>query len=167
VNLEGFGMAGTQADQAPKRYGRWLDELHENSGFRPYPDFGALADRLQKNNPRLARDRAEFLAWHWGRETPDGRVLLRGDPAHKIINPVLYRYEETRACWSQVTAPVLWVDAAESETLKHVGLSAAQYAERRAVFRDLKYVTVQNAGHMLHHDQPEQVARLIEEFLLA
>jgi len=167
VNLEGFGMAGTQPDQAPKRYGRWLDELHENSGFRPYPDFGALADRLQKNNPRLARDRAEFLAWHWGRETPDGRVLLRGDPAHKIINPVLYRYEETRACWSQVTAPVLWVDAAESETLKHVGLTAAQYAERRAVFRDLKYVTVQNAGHMLHHDQPEQVASLIEEFLLA
>jgi len=167
VNLEGFGMAGTQPDQAPKRYGRWLDELHENSGFRPYPDFSALADRLQKNNPRLARDRAEFLAWHWGRETPDGRVLLRGDPAHKIVNPVLYRYEETRACWSQVTAPVLWVDAAESETLKRVGLSAAQYAERRAVFRDLKYVTVQNAGHMLHHDQPEQVASLIEEFLLA
>jgi pimeloyl-ACP methyl ester carboxylesterase len=167
VNLEGFGMAGTQPDQAPKRYGRWLDELHENSGFRPYPDFSALADRLQKNNPRLARDRAEFLAGHWGRETPDGRVLLRGDPAHKIVNPVLYRYEETRACWSQVTAPVLWVDAAESETLKRVGLSAAQYAERRAVFRDLKYVTVQNAGHMLHHDQPEQVASLIEEFLLA
>ena len=98
VNLEGFGMAGTQPEQAPTRYGRWLDELHENSGFRPYPDFSALADRLQKNNPRLARDRAEFLAWHWGRETPDGRVLLRGDPAHKIVNPVLYRYEETRAC---------------------------------------------------------------------
>jgi len=24
---------------------------------------------------------------------------------------------------------------------------------------------VHNAGHMLHHDQPEQVAHLIEEFL--
>ncbi len=55
VNLEGFGMAATQPDQAPKRYALWLDELHQNSGFRPYPDFGALADRLQKNNPRLAR----------------------------------------------------------------------------------------------------------------
>ena len=96
---------------------------------------------------------------------PDGRVLLRGDPAHKIINPVLYRFEETRACWAQVSAPVLWVDAAESETLKRVGLSAEQYAERRAAFRSLRYVTVHNAGHMLHHDQPEQVAHLIEEFL--
>jgi len=167
VNLEGFGMAATQPDLAPKRYALWLDELHQNSGFRPYPDFGALADRLQKNNPRLARPRAEFLARHWGREAPDGRVLLRGDPAHKIINPVLYRYEETRACWAQVSAPVLWVDAAESEALKRIGLSADQYAERRAAFRTLRYVTVQNAGHMLHHDQPEQVASLIEEFLLA
>jgi pimeloyl-ACP methyl ester carboxylesterase len=166
VNLEGFGMAATTPDQAPKRYGLWLDELHQGSGFRPYPDFGALADRLQKNNPRLARTRAEFLARHWGREMPDGRVLLRGDPAHKIVNPVLYHYEEARACWSQVSAPVLWVDAAESETLKRVGLSAEQYAERRAAFRNLRYVTVQGAGHMLHHDRPEEVARLIEDFLL-
>jgi len=167
VNLEGFGMAATKPEQAPKRYALWLEELHQGSGFRPYPDFGALADRLQKNNPRLARVRAEFLARHWGREMPDGRVLLRGDPAHKIVNPVLYRYEEARACWSQVSAPVLWVDAAESETLKRVGLSAEQYAERRAAFRNLRYATVQGAGHMLHHDQPEEVARLIEEFLLA
>ena len=165
VNLEGFGMAATHPDQAPKRYARWLDELHHHGGFRPYADFGALAARLQKNNPRLAPERAEFLARHWGREMPDGRVLLRGDPAHKIVNPVLYRYEETRACWAQVTAPVLWVDAAQSEALKHVGLSAAQYAERRAAFRSLRYATVHNAGHMLHHDQPEEVARLIEEFL--
>jgi pimeloyl-ACP methyl ester carboxylesterase len=165
VNLEGFGMSATQPQQAPARYARWLDELRESSGFRPYASFAALADRLQKNNPRLARERAEFLARYWGRETADGRVLLRGDPAHKIVYPVLYRYEETRACWQQVSAPVLWLDAADSESLKRVGLSEAQYAERRAAFRDLRYATVADAGHMLHHDQPERVARLVEDFL--
>ena len=30
-------------------------------------------------------------------------MVLRGDPAHKIVNPMLYRYEEARACWQQVT----------------------------------------------------------------
>jgi len=167
VNLEGFGMSVTQPEQAPARYARWLDELHQASGFRPYGDFAALADRLQKNNPRLARERAEFLARQWGRETADGRVLLRGDPAHKIVYPVLYRYEETRACWAQVSARVLWVDAAQSDTLKRIGLSPAQHAERRAAFRDLRYATVPDAGHMLHHDQPERVAALVEEFLSA
>jgi pimeloyl-ACP methyl ester carboxylesterase len=60
---------------------------------------------------------------------------------------------------------VLWVDAAESETLKRLGLSEAQHAERRQTFSNLKYETVKDAGHMLHHDQPEEVARLIEAFL--
>jgi pimeloyl-ACP methyl ester carboxylesterase len=81
------------------------------------------------------------------------------------VNPVLYRYEEVRACWREVSAPVLWVDAAESETLKRLGLSETQHAERRSAFRNLQYVTVKEAGHMLHHDQPEEVARLIEAFL--
>ena len=167
VNLEGFGMPATQPEQAPGRYARWLDELGERKGFRPYADFVALAERMQQNNPRLTSERAEFLARHWGREMADGQVALRGDPAHKIVYPLLYRYAEARACWREVTAPVLWVDAAESKALERVGLDAAQYAERRAAFRNLRYVTVPNAGHMLHHDQPERVARLLEEFLCA
>jgi pimeloyl-ACP methyl ester carboxylesterase len=164
VNLEGFGMPATRPEQAPKRYARWLDELGEPSRLRPYESFAALADRLQEGNPRLSREKAEFLARHWGREEGAG-VVLRGDPAHKIVNPVLYRVEEVRACWQQVTAPVLWVDAAQSDTLKRLGLDAAQHAERRAAFRNLAYATVEDAGHMLHHDQPEAVARLIEGFL--
>lgn len=167
VNLEGFGMSATQPEQAPGRYARWLDELARRKGLRPYADFAALAERMQKNNPRLTPARAEFLARHWGRELPDGQVQLRGDPAHKVVYPLLYRYEEARACWRDVTAPVLWVDAAESKSLERLGLNAAQYAERRAAFRDLRYVTVSEAGHMLHHDQPERVARLLEEFLSA
>ncbi len=167
VNLEGFGLAPTRSEQAPKRYARWLDELHEPPQLRAYKDFAELAERLRKNNPRLTSERAEFLARHWGRDAGKEAVLLRGDPAHKIVNPVLYRYEEVRACWQQVSAPVLWVDAAQSDTLKRLGLDEAQHADRRAAFQNLQYKTVEEAGHMLHHDQPEAVARLIEDFLAA
>ena len=165
VNLEGFGMAPTRAEQAPKRYARWLEELRDPPGLRPYAGFAALAQRLIESNKRLSKEKADFLARHWGHENEDGTVTLRSDPAHKIINPVLYRYEEVRACWQQVQAPVLWVDAAESDTLKRIGLDQSQHAERRAVFKNLRYETVAEAGHMLHHDQPEAVARLIEDFL--
>jgi len=91
--------------------------------------------------------------------------VLRGDPAHKIINPVLYRFEEARACWQSITAPVLWVDAAESAIPGRMKLSPEDFAERRAAYRDLRHATVPEAGHMLHHDQPERVAQLIEDFL--
>jgi pimeloyl-ACP methyl ester carboxylesterase len=33
------------------------------------------------------------------------------------------------------------------------------------LFRDVRIATVANAGHMLHHEQPQEVARLIETFL--
>ena len=165
VNLEGFGLPPTRPEQAPKRYARWLEELHDRPGLKPYRDFDELSQRLRAGNPRLTAERADFLARHWGREE-GGAVVLRGDPAHKVVNPLLYRYDEVRACWQQVTAPVLWVDAAESDTLKRMKMDPAEQAERRAVFRDLRYVTVANAGHMLHHDQPEEVAQLVEKFLI-
>jgi pimeloyl-ACP methyl ester carboxylesterase len=120
---------------------------------------------MRENNPHLTEERAEFLARHWGRETGEGTVILRGDPAHKIVNPVLYRYEEAHACWQQVRAPVLWIDGAETTVVKRLGLNETQREERRAAFRDLRYASVAGAGHMLHHDQPEAVAGLIEEFL--
>jgi pimeloyl-ACP methyl ester carboxylesterase len=166
VNLEGFGLPPTRPEQAPRRYAAWLDELKEKPQLRPYENFLELSGRLRTNNPRLTQERADFLARHWGREE-DGKVVLRGDPAHKVINPLLYRYEEARACWQQVSAPVLWVDAAESDTLKRMKMDPAQQAERRAAFRNLRYETVPEAGHMLHHDQPEAVARLMEDFLSA
>jgi pimeloyl-ACP methyl ester carboxylesterase len=164
VNLEGFGMPPTQPEQAPKRYRAWLDELKEKPGLRPYANFDELAERLRKNNARLTPERAAFLARHWGKEE-GGRVVLRGDPAHKIINPLLYRYEEARAVWREVRAPVLWVEASDSDTLKRMKLDPAHLAERRAAFVNLRLELVRDAGHMLHHDQPEAVARLIEGFL--
>ncbi len=165
VNLEGFGMSRNNPDQAPARLLRWLNELRAPPALRPYDSFAALADRMQKNNPRLMRERAEFLARHWGRETAGGRVELRSDPAHKIVNATLSRFEEMVAFWQRVTAPVLWVDAAESKTLTQIGIDSEDYAGRRAAYKSLRYETVQEAGHMLHHDQPEVVARLIESFL--
>jgi pimeloyl-ACP methyl ester carboxylesterase len=166
VNLEGFGMPETRAEQAPKRYARWMDEMRKSHSWRPYASYAALADRLQRNNPRLMRERAEFLARHWGMDAEGGGVILRSDPAHMLVNATLYRLDEALACWAQASAPVLWVDAEHSETMARMKLNAAQLAERRAAFKDLRTHTVKEAGHMLHHDRPEEVARLIEEFLV-
>ncbi len=165
INLEGFGLAAARPDTAPRRYTRWLDEIAEGVGLRKYDGFDALAARLLQNNPRLTAEHALFLARHWGREEQPGVVVLRADPAHKRVNPVQYRLEEARACWGQVIAPVLWVDGAESTTLAQLGISPEDHAMRKACFKRLSAHTVPEAGHMLHLDQPEQLAELIERFL--
>ena len=105
-----------------------------------------------------------FLAKCWGREE-GGRVSLRADPAHRRINPVLYRLEEAEACWRQVSAPVLWVEGAETRTPAQIGLTAADLAQRKACFARLEAQVIADAGHMLHHDQPQRLAGVIEDFL--
>jgi len=167
VNLEGFGLATTDPSRAPRRYLEWLDELQQRQGFRDYADFDALASRLQQNNPRLTRERAVFLAQHWGMATPDGRVALRSDPAHKRVNAVLYRVDEAQACWRRVAAPVLWVEGADSQSRARLRIDGAAYEERKRCFAALTTRTISDAGHMLHHDQPEQLAQVVEEFLRA
>ncbi len=165
VNLEGFGLTASDPQSAPRRYEKWLRELARDHGFREYTSFEDLAARLIESNPRLAPERARFLARHWGEARADGNVRLRSDPRHKIVNPVLYRLEEAEACWRSVTAPVLWVEGALTETPQRLTLDEAALAARRACFSRLTYRRIANAGHMLHHDQPEALAGVIEEFL--
>jgi pimeloyl-ACP methyl ester carboxylesterase len=166
VNLEGFGLRGNAPEQAPARYAKWLAELGEPQRFRDYASMEDLAARLRQVNPRLAPERAAFLAHHWGMPTPEGRVGLRSDPAHKRVNPVLYRIEEAEACWRSVKAPVLWVEGADSETLRHLRIDGPAYEARKRCFAALTAHTLADAGHMLHHDQPEALARIVEDFLL-
>ena len=165
IDLEGFGLTGTRAEKAPERYARWLAELREKPAFRDYENFEALAERLRGNNSRLSAEKASFLARHWGRPKPDGRVELASDPAHKRVNPVLYRVEEAEACWRKVASPVLWVAGAESKALEMLKMSGADLAARKACFRQLTERVIADAGHMVHHDQPERLAAVIEEFL--
>ena len=166
VNLEGFGLAPTDPKQAPKRYARWLDELAgAPPSFRDYESFDALAARLRETNPRLGAERAAFLARHWGRARADGRVELASDPAHKLVNPVLYRIEEAEACWRNVVAPVLWVAGAETRIPEALKIEPHSLAARKACFGNLTERIIPDAGHMLHHDQPERLAEVIEAFL--
>jgi pimeloyl-ACP methyl ester carboxylesterase len=166
INLEGFGMAAVRSEKAPERYARWLGEFAgRKPSLRDYDSFEALAERLQSNNSRLSRERAAFLARHWGRAKPDGRVELASDPAHKLVNPVLYRIEEAQACWRRVTAPVLWVEGADSRLGEMMKISSADLAERKTVFQRLTERIIPDAGHMVHHDQPERLAEVLEEFL--
>jgi pimeloyl-ACP methyl ester carboxylesterase len=164
VNLEGFGLRDAPAAEAPDRYARWLDELKAPPALRTYATRAELALRLRRNNPRLPEARAAFLAEHWGEPAPQGGYRVAGDPAHRIVNPVLYRWAEVEACWRRVVAPVLWVQGRQTDALKWAG-DGDEIARRRQALASCRVETIDDAGHMLHHDQPERVAALIEAFL--
>ncbi len=174
VSLDGFGIPAEAPDVAATKFAAWLDALADPPDFAPYRNLDAVADRLQKNNPRLPRDKAVFLALHWAEEAADGSARLTSDPRHKLPFPTVSRLEEAYAVWRNITAPVLWVAGAESRISQWLdgqpkgATGAGGHAgirDRIAHIPNARLVTIANAGHMLHHDQPGAAAAAIETFV--
>jgi pimeloyl-ACP methyl ester carboxylesterase len=166
INLEGFGLPETQAAQAPARLSKWLDDLKTPQELKSYPDLAAVAARLIKTNPRLHPAKAAWLAPHWSREV-DGAWHILADPAHKRANPMLYRKDEILATWARIEAPLLWVEGACTDLTKFWGTRypRSDFDGRLSVVPKVQRQVLADAGHMLHHDQPELLAAALESFL--
>lgn len=166
VNLEGFGLPRTNPQDAPARYARWFDELRQPPREGRYRSVAQLAGSLRSKNPRLTPDRAEFIAGAWTRPASSSpgstEVELLFDPRHRLVNPILYRREEAEACWGRVTAPVLLATGDADDSRSDAMRATAE--EMRAYLRNVEIVTVAGAGHMVHHEEPEALARYIVEF---
>jgi pimeloyl-ACP methyl ester carboxylesterase len=171
VNLEGFGMPASKPAQAPGRYAKWIEQLkayHRGElELKSYDSLENVARRLMKTNKRLTQDKAEWLAQYWARPDADGRWRILGDPAHKIINASLFRVDEVLEIYKAIRAPVLAVEASDDSLSKwwQGRFTLAEYHERLKAVSDMRMGKIKDAGHMLHHDQPQQLAQLIEEFL--
>ena len=166
VLAEGFGLPPTKPDKAPERYAQWLEEKRNPPGLRPYSSFDEVVERLKKTNPRITDERAAFLAPHWAEKMPDGSIRLRADPCHKMVNPVLYRIEEAMACWRRITAPTLWLWGDGEWMMRWMKGDKTLLDGYRACYRSLQEHTIADAGHMMHHDQPERFAAAIEALVL-
>lgn len=162
---EGFGMPPTVPEQAPKRLLKWLDQVATPPTLRPYASLQEVAARLLANTPGLGAERANFLAPHWAQEVEPGRYELRADPKHKTTNPVLYRYQEALTIWKQITAPVLWIHSGTDWVRKFLKENDQLLDLYRSSYARLTECRIEGASHMMHHDQPEQFAQALENFL--
>lgn len=163
VNVEGFGLSDSDPAEAPARYRKWIQASRHGRQHHGYADIGELVARIRERSPRLAESRARFVAEHWATRDADGRWRLKADSAHRWPNPVLYRRAEARACWQQISAPVLLVTGADTEfadaaTRWHAAGANADYAAASVL-------QIAAAGHMVHFEQPQALAAAIEAFL--
>lgn len=165
VMMDFLGLKPPPEAEAPVLLDKWLDAQARPPRLPTHADHAAFVRRLCAVNPRLAPDKAAFLAAHVGRMAGDGRVEMACDPWHKVPSPFVYRIEDVMACWRQVTAPTLMVIAEQGYVTERFGDDAAELRRRLDCFADHRVVTIADAGHNLQHDQPEQVAAALEAFL--
>jgi len=132
--------------------------------FSQYPDIAGVVERLNKIAPGLQQDRAMFLAKYWCNQDSDGRYQYKHDPAHKRINPILYRREEAKSCWEKIKAKTLLILAKESafyESYQREGYNI-ELANSINTFTE---VIVEDSNHMIHLEQPVHLAEILDKFL--
>ena len=93
--------------------------------------------------------------------------MILGEPGHKVTSANIYKVEEALEAYKRITAPVLAVEASDDSLDKwnQGRYTLADYHERLKVIADVRVARIKDAGHMLHHDQPEQLADMLAHFL--
>ena len=185
VNLEGYGLPSAPPHDALVRYHFWLDQLRNPPLPRTFKTQAEVVAVMKRSNPRLSDERAAFLSGHWAAQNESGNWEILADPMHWVNNPMLYRAEDALACWSGIMAPVLWIESEDTdiwqrsrprnlpeetadERDRRLGwqkLFRAEFDQRLGAIPNVTRALITDAGHMVQHDQPEWVARLIEDFL--
>ena len=70
------------------------------------------------------------------------------------------------AMYSRISAPVLAIEASDDSLGQwwKGRYTLAEFHERLKAVPVLEKAAIQDAGHMLHHDQPQTLAAMIEMF---
>jgi pimeloyl-ACP methyl ester carboxylesterase len=163
VNVEGFGLADSKPENAPAHYRRWIEASREKRGYAIYQSYEELVPKILQRSPRMAADKAMFVARTWACATVRG-IELRADPAHKLPNAVQYRRAEALACRAAITARVLVVTGEESDF--HAAAKSWLDPEHgNHAYPAAESVLIPGTGHMVHFEQPGRLATAIESFL--
>jgi len=172
VNLDGLAPFPPEPGDADlQRLRRWLGYARQPRGPRLFDSVSVFARELMGRNSRLTAERAGFLARQFTRERPDGKAELLADPRHYRGGPVpRFSIDVIHSALAAFEGPYLWILGGRSVLGRSFAAAAngpQLLAQRFACARRGRQVTLPDAGHNIHHDEPERVAALIKEFFAA
>ena len=162
VLIEGIGPPGMEFSDAPLRMSRWINEVRARGRrhFREYSSIAAGAAQLRQSNPRLKKEFAEELARSGMKRNANGKWLWKFDPLHRTAAPQPFYTAHALEFFRRISCPVLIVNGAESRQTRRTDKQ-----QRYDAMVDHRVLTVENTGHMVHQDNPAQLAEIISSFL--
>lgn len=165
VLMEGLGPPATEPSYAVDRMQSWLKEL---AAFRPGPILlqgpeDALL-RLSRAHPTVPREvlasRVKHLTTAPPAGSPEGALAWAYDPLHRTTSPYPFNLLVFKEFLSRITCPVLAIGGGEA------GWHPADERDRFAAIRNLRELSLEGAGHMMHWTRPKEVADAIAAFVL-
>jgi pimeloyl-ACP methyl ester carboxylesterase len=166
VAIEGLGpppeiLAKWRGVPGWKRLRDWIGQMQNMAArqLRRYPSIDAAAKRMLEENPFLSEEQARHLTIHGVARNEDGTYTWKFDNYTRGFAPERFTEEEMIEMRRRITCPTLLVRGSESWT------SDPEKDGRAAVFAHARSVTIEGAGHWVHHDRLDEFLRLVREFL--
>lgn len=162
VLIEGIGPPGMDFSDAPPRMRKWITEVRERgrSHFREYTSVAAGAHQLQQTNPRLKDSFAIDLARAGMKQNERGKWVWKFDPLHRTSAPQPFYTRQALEFLRRIECPVLVIDGKESRQTRR-----SDKEERYSAIPNHQRAIIEGAGHMVHQDNPAQLAKIIASFL--
>ena len=174
VNLDGFGPPPEgfdhphhrQAEEKtiPERFADYLDgrrDAAEKRSWRPYESLEHLVERRKQQNPRLSREWLRYFVHAGGREDADGWRWKVDPHARGGFGP--WRPDWIGDTYSLLQVPLLAVVGSVEDTWGP--LPESILTERLKGVQQLERAVVEDAGHFVHMEQPQETAALILDFV--
>ncbi|MFB3093157.1 MAG: alpha/beta fold hydrolase [Dehalococcoidia bacterium] len=161
VAIEGLGPPMIEHQPAHLRMRHWIDHMHEMERRQPrrYASVEDATHRMLEANPHLTAEMAHHLTLHGTRDNDDGTLSWKFDNYVHIRSPYEFNLEDAQDIWSRIQAPVLLIRGTESWA------PDPEKSGRAVTIGNYRSVTVQDAGHWVHHDQLERFLEVVMEFL--
>jgi pimeloyl-ACP methyl ester carboxylesterase len=156
VLVEGLGPPDA-SDGAVERARQFLDHR------RDPPAHGALRDvdegvrRTRKYNPNIPEHVARAMVERTVIPR-EGGFVWAWDALHRARSPTAFQRTQFDQFLRAIRAPVLRIDGADSPWI----LPDAE--ERAALLQDSQRIAIAGAGHLVHHDKPDELAAAIAAF---
>ena len=162
ILIEGIGPVPMAFSDAPPRMERWLSEVKALSRRKivEYATLESAAERLRRKNPRLTPELALDLARSGMKQTESGKWVWKFDPLHRTTAPQPFYSGQAVEFFRRIACPVLLVQGKESRQIPRPDME-----QRLEAIAHRTMAEVSDAGHMVHHDNPEGLAEVVIEFL--
>ncbi len=155
--LEGLGPPDNEAEMAPLRMRKWVEDLLAPPAPTAMTEEEAMR-RLVAGHPRVPREilasRLPLLAALGA----DGKYAWRFNPLHRTTSPMPFFAKVYAAFAARVSCPVLYVSGGA------LGYRVPDEAARLAAFADARHVDLDGAGHMMHWTAPDALSRALVDF---
>jgi pimeloyl-ACP methyl ester carboxylesterase len=138
----------------------WTGKSGPGRDGRIYPDVDAMVDRLLAADPLMPEVLARELVATNVRPCAGG-FRWKYDPRIRENDLLSTIGPEPRHFWERINCPTLLVYGGKSWATNPASDG------RLAYFRDARVEEVAEAGHNVHHHQPEAFLALLEQFLAA